>query len=78
MARTMLNEAKIPDTFWREVVSTTIYILSRAQIRVNMNKKTYELWKGRLSTFKQFRLFGRNFYVKRNECNLGKFHSRIY
>jgi transposase InsO family protein len=24
MARTMLNEAKIPDTFWREAVSTTI------------------------------------------------------
>jgi hypothetical protein len=30
MARTMLNEAKLPKTFWREVVTTTVYILNRA------------------------------------------------
>jgi transposase InsO family protein len=43
MARTMLNEAKLPDTFWREAINTTIYILNRAQIRVNSGNTPYEL-----------------------------------
>jgi hypothetical protein len=76
MARTMLNEAKLPDTFWREAVNTTIYILNRAQIRVNNNKTPYELWKGRPTTVKYFKVFGSKCYIKRNEDNLGKFDSR--
>jgi hypothetical protein len=77
MDRTMLNEAKLPNTFWREAVNTTIYILNRAQIRVNNNKTPYELWKGRLATVKYFKLFGRKCYININEDNLGKFDSRI-
>jgi hypothetical protein len=76
MARTMLNEAKLPDTFWREAINTTIYILNRAQIRVNNNKTPYELWKGRPTTVKYFKVFGSKCYIKRNEDNLGKFDSR--
>jgi len=78
MDRTILNEAKLRDTFWRELVSTTIYIFNRAQIRVNNNKTPYELWKGRPTTVKYFKVFGRKFYIKRNEDTLGKFESRTY
>jgi hypothetical protein len=52
MDRTMLNEAKLLDTFWRETINTTIYILNRAQIRVNNSKTPYELWKVRPTTIK--------------------------
>jgi transposase InsO family protein len=32
MARTMLNQAKLSDIFWRDAVYTTVYILNRAQL----------------------------------------------
>jgi hypothetical protein len=76
MARTMLNESKLPDTFWREAINTTIYILNRAQIEVKGNKTPYELWKRRPTTIKYFKVFGSKYYIKRNEDNLGKFDSR--
>jgi hypothetical protein len=76
MDRTMLNEAKLPDTFWREAINTTIYILNMAQIRVNNKKTLYELWKGRLAIVKHFKVFGRKCYINRNEDNLGKFDSK--
>ena len=73
MNRTMLNEAKLPDTFWREAFNTTIQILNRPQIRVKNNKTPYELWKCRPTTVKYFKVFTRKWYIKRNEDNLGKF-----
>jgi hypothetical protein len=77
MARIMLNEAKLPGTFWREAVNTTVYILNRAQIRVNNNTTPCELWKGRPAIVKYFKVFGCKCYIKRNEDNLEKFDSRI-
>jgi len=50
--------------------------LNRTQIRVNNNKKPYELWKGRLAIVKYFKVFGIKCYIKRNEDNLGKFDSK--
>jgi hypothetical protein len=78
MARTMMNKAKIPDTFWREAINTTIYFLNTTQIRVNNNKTPYGLWKGRPTTVKYFKVFGSKCYINRNEDNLGKFDSRTY
>ena len=33
-SRTMLNEAKLSNAFWRETVSTVVYIFNRGQLRV--------------------------------------------
>ena len=41
--RTMLNEAKLSDSFWREVVYTVVYILNRGKLKVNKDKTPYEL-----------------------------------
>jgi hypothetical protein len=65
MARTMLNKAKLPDTFWREVVSTTVYILNRAQIRLNNSDTPYELWKGRPTTIKYFKVWDQVLYKEK-------------
>jgi hypothetical protein len=78
MARTMMNGAKILDTFWREAINTTIYFLNTTQIRVNNNKTPYGLWKGRPTTVKYFKVFRSKCYINRNEDNLGKFDSRTY
>ena len=73
---TMLNKAKLSDSFWREYVYTTIYILNRGKLRVNKYKALNKLWYGRPTLVKYFRLFGSNCYIKSNEDELGKFDSR--
>ena len=67
----MLNEAKLSDSFWR-----VVYIINRGQLRVNKDKTPYELWYGRPTSVKYFKVFGSNCYIKRNEDDLGKFNSR--
>jgi hypothetical protein len=75
-ARTMLNEAKIPDKFWRDATYTTVHILNQAQLRFNHDKTPYELWFGRPASVKHFKVFGRKCYIKMDDDNLGKFDSR--
>ena len=72
----MLNEAKLPDVYWREQVYRIVYIRTRGQLRVNNDKTHYQLWYGRPSSVKYFRVFGNKCYIKRNEDDLGKFDSR--
>ena len=73
--RTMLNEAKLSDSFWRAVVYTNVYTLNRGQIRVNKDKTPYKLWYGRPTSVKYFKVFGSNCYIKINEDDFGKFDS---
>ena len=40
-AKTMLNEAKLSDTYWKEAIYTAVYILYRGQLRVNNGKTPY-------------------------------------
>lgn len=74
----MLFEANLPERFWREVVSTAVYIMNRSQLRVNSDKNPYELWNGRPTSFKHVKVFGSKCYVKINDDNFGKFDSREY
>ena len=73
--RTMLKEAKLLDSFWREVVYTVVYTLNRGQLRVNKDKTPYELWYGRPALVKYFKVFGSNYYIKRNKDDPRKFES---
>jgi hypothetical protein len=75
-ARTMLNEAKLPNKVWRDAIHTTIHILNRSHLRPNHDKTPYELWFGRPTSIKHFRIFGSKCYVKNDEDNLGKFDPR--
>jgi hypothetical protein len=77
MARAMLDESEVPKTFWGEVVQTVVNILNKVHIRVNNDKTPYELWHGRPTSIKHFKVFGSKCYIKRNEDNLGKFDSRV-
>lgn len=58
MERTMSSESKSLDVYWKEVVHTALYILNRGQLRMNNTKNPYELWYGRPTIVKYFRIFG--------------------
>ena len=73
----MLNEAKVPNGYRREAVYTVVYIQNRWQLWVNSNKTPYELWFGRPTLVKYFRVFGSKCYIKREYDNIGKFDSKM-
>jgi hypothetical protein len=77
MARAMMSERDISQTFWVEVVHTIVHILNKAHIRLNNDKTPYELWFGRPASIKHFKVFGSKFYIKNNDDHLGKFDSRV-
>ena len=54
VARTMFNEAKLHDGYWREAIYTYIYKQNRGQLRMNRDKNPYELWFRRLTSVKYF------------------------
>jgi hypothetical protein len=45
-------------------------------LRPNHDKTPYELWFGRPTSLKHFRVFGSKCYIKNDEDNLGKFDLR--
>jgi hypothetical protein len=71
----MLIEGNVAHIYWKEVVTTTVYTLNRAQIREGTNKKPYELWFGHTPTTNYFKIFGKKCYIKRHD-EIGKFDVR--
>jgi hypothetical protein len=67
MARTMIMDSKLTDIFWTQVVHTTIHIQNRVMLKKNTDKTPYELWKGRPTNVKHFRVFGSKCYIKRED-----------
>jgi len=47
MARSMLKEKSMPNTFWAEAVYTTIYILNRCPTKAVQDKTPIQAWSGR-------------------------------
>ncbi|WCJ26514.1 Retrovirus-related Pol polyprotein from transposon RE1 [Euphorbia peplus] len=76
IARTMINERRLPKYFWGEAVNTACYVLNRVLIRSILNKTPYELWKGRKPKIGYFRTFGCKCYVLNTKEHLSKFDSK--
>jgi transposase InsO family protein len=77
MAQTMLMDSKLTDIFWTQEVHTTVHIQNIVMLRNNTDKTPYELWKGRPTNVKHFRVFGSKCYIKREDGRMGKFDSRV-
>ena len=75
MARTMLDESKLLDRYWKEVVHTIMYTLNRVHIIKGMIKTPYELWFGNSSSIKYLKIFGIKCYIKIDD-DIGKFDTR--
>ena len=76
MARTMLNEYELSNILWPQAVHTVVHILNRSLLRSNSNNTPYQLWKGRPTSVKHFRIFHSKCYIKRVDKNMGKLDSR--
>jgi transposase InsO family protein len=77
MDRTMIMDSKLTDLFWTQAVHTSVHIQNRVMLRNNTNKTPYELWKGRPTNVKHFKVFGSKCYIKREDGRMGKFDSRV-
>jgi hypothetical protein len=77
MDRTMLMDSKLTDIFCTHEVHTTVHIQNRVMLRKNNEKTSYELWKGRTTNVKHFKVFGRKCYIKREDGRMGKFDYRV-
>jgi hypothetical protein len=73
----MIMDSKLKDIFWTQAVHTTVHIQNRVMLIKNTDKTPYELWKGRPSNVKHFRVFGSKCYIKREDGRMGKFDSRV-
>nr|GEX20118.1 putative reverse transcriptase, RNA-dependent DNA polymerase [Tanacetum cinerariifolium] len=71
-ARTMLANAKLPITFWAEVVNTACYVQNRVVVNKSQNKAPYELFNGRTTTIGFLKPFGCHVMILNNIDNLGK------
>jgi FtsZ-interacting cell division protein YlmF len=76
MARSMMNEKNIGQTYWVEEIHTTVHILNKAHHRPHSDKTLYELWYGRPASIKHFKVFGSKCYIKSNNENLGNYDDR--
>jgi hypothetical protein len=77
MARTILMVSKLTDIFWTQVVHIVVHIQNKVMLRNNIDKTSYELWKGRLENVKHFMVFGSKCYIKREYGRMRKFDSRV-
>jgi transposase InsO family protein len=72
MARTMLMDSKLIDIFWKQAVHITVHIQNRVMLRNNTDKTPYELWKGRPTNVKHFRVFGSKLLHQKRRWQNGK------
>jgi len=63
MARSMLKEKGMPNTFWAEAVYTAVYILNRCPTKAVKDKTPIEAWSGRKPSAKHLRVFGSICYI---------------
>jgi hypothetical protein len=75
MGRTMLKYSKLSDIFWEQEIHTIVDILNKEMIISNRDKNPYELWKGRATNMKHFKVFGSKFYIKIEYGTIGRFES---
>src|SRR6266478_6204000 len=59
----MLNEAKLPGSFWGDALGTFVHVLNRSPSSSLKDITPYEAWFGRKPSVEHFRVFGCQAYV---------------
>jgi hypothetical protein len=77
MVGTTLKDSMLSSVFWVQEVHIVVHILNIGILRSNNDKTPYELWKGRMTNVKHFRVFGSKCYIKGEDIRIGKFDSRV-
>ncbi|KAG8068859.1 hypothetical protein GUJ93_ZPchr0005g15577 [Zizania palustris] len=76
MARTMLDEYSVSDSFWAKAINTSCHASNRLYLHRLLKKTSYELLIGRKPNIAYFRVFGCKCYIYRKCVRLTKFESR--
>nr|KYP33248.1 Retrovirus-related Pol polyprotein from transposon TNT 1-94 [Cajanus cajan] len=77
LARTMLNETKLPKYFWADAINTTCHVLNKVLIRPILKRTPYEIYNGRKPNISYFTVFGCKCFVLNNgKEQLGKFDAK--
>ena len=61
-ARTMLLEARLPESFWAEAVNTAVYLHNQSPTRSLDNMSPYEAWNGVKPDLSHIKVFGCDAY----------------
>jgi transposase InsO family protein len=77
MDQTIIMDSKLIDIFWTQAVHTSIHIQNKVMLKNNTVKTPYELWKGRPTNVKHFRVFGSKCYIKIEDGRMKNFDSRV-
>ncbi|KAL8148922.1 hypothetical protein AgCh_006069 [Apium graveolens] len=78
-ARIMLQDAKVPTSFWEEAINTACYTQNRYLINKEHGKSPYSTMSKRKYTIKHFHVFGSKCYIlKDNSEYVGKFDSKVF
>ena len=64
-----MMEKNVALKYWREAVSTTVYILNRVQVKKDTNATPFELWYGHSPNAKHFKIFGCKCYIYKDSRN---------
>jgi transposase InsO family protein len=76
MAKSMMNEKNIGQTYWVEEIHTTVHVLNKSHLRPQSDKTPYELWYGRRASIKHFKVCGSKCYIKNTDEKIGKYDDR--
>jgi transposase InsO family protein len=76
MARSMLDEYKVSDSFWAEAINTACHASNRLYCHRFFNKTPYELLNGTKPNISYFRVFGCKCYILRKGSWLSKFQRK--
>ena len=76
MARSMLSEYNVSDSFWAEAINTACHASNRLYCHRFHNKTPYELLIGRKPNISYFRVFGCKYYILKKGTRLSKFQRK--
>ena len=77
MARSMLSEYNVLDSFWAEAINTACHASNRLYCHRIFNKTPYELLIGRKPNISYFQVFGCKCYILKKGTRLSKFQSKV-
>lgn len=76
MARCMMKQAGVPESFWAEAINTACYLRNRCPTRSLNGQLPIKVWTGKTPSIKHLRPFGIRAYVLIKDKSNGKFDSR--
>ena len=77
MGRAMMHNKDVAKNLWGEAMNTACHIVNRVYFKPRTKKTSYELWKGKRSNVKYFKIFGSTCFILKDRENVGKFDTRI-